>query len=124
MTARRAPAGVGVGRAAGAAEPAGATPGDPGDSARSWPCLRQRAVRAVDARRGCALASSPDPRGHREDYDREIAALLARARDGDYGLLVCEHDDRIHGLGGGIVVCFACFVRGVTGGRSAVRRVG
>jgi hypothetical protein len=39
----------------------------------------------------------------------------------DPGAFICGHDHRIHYLGGGIWVCFACWATLLIGGRRKVR---
>jgi hypothetical protein len=36
--------------------------------------------------------------------------------DNDPGALLCGHEHRIHYLGGGIWVCFACWAKALLGG--------
>lgn len=33
----------------------------------------------------------------------------------DPGLMICQHENRIHPLGGGMFVCFECLIRLVRG---------
>lgn len=53
----------------------------------------------------------------RTDLGRKLRAALRDQQpiDTDPGRMICAHDPRHHYLGGGIRVCFECFVRVVMG---------
>lgn len=40
----------------------------------------------------------------------------------DLGARICDHEHRIHALGGGMFVCFACWLRLLVGRRIGARQ--
>ena len=85
------------------------------------PEIRERAVENVDRRHGYTMEFALSPAQHRDEYDREEdrlheerAAQQRMERDRviiDPGLLICQHPNRIHYLGGGMRVCFECMAK-------------
>jgi hypothetical protein len=76
--------------------------------------LRDEAVTTVDRRHGYTIEFSPWKSTHAAEYEREHARLIAEVA-ADPGLMFCQHEHRIHPLGGGQFVCFKCFASIITG---------
>jgi hypothetical protein len=84
--------------------------------------IRWQAITNVDRRYGCTKEFSSSPRAHGREYDDEEKKLCAEIAD-DPGLVVCQHENRTHPLGGGIFVCFECWARLLLGGRGGRKEV-
>jgi hypothetical protein len=49
--------------------------------------------------------------------DVSVARELRASNAYDSGARLCGHDHRVHYLGGGLWVCFACWAKALIGGR-------
>lgn len=78
--------------------------------------IRDKAVETVDRRHGYTMEFAPHPLTHKREYDEEEQKLLVAVAD-DPGLILCGHLHRTHYLGGGLYVCFECWVKPLLGGR-------
>lgn len=79
--------------------------------------IRERAVENVDRRYGYTMEFAPSPHQHKLEYDEEERRLLQEAAN-DPGSVLCGHADRVHYLGGGLQVCFACWTKLLVGGHA------
>lgn len=78
--------------------------------------LRDRAVETVDGRHRYTIEFAPGWAAHAAEYDAEETRLIAEVAD-DPGQIICQHEHRIHSLGGAMRVCFGCWARLLLGSR-------